>query len=63
MTKSVKTLVTIIGALSIISGVYLVTRGAEFSEYFSGIFLGITLIGSIFFFKEKPNATETKQGE
>jgi len=54
MTKSVKTLVTIIGMLSILSSVYLAYSGSNFSEYFSGIFIGITLIGSIFFYRGKP---------
>lgn len=56
MSKSVKVLIIIIGVLSIISGVYLAFSGAEFSKYFSGIFIGATLIGSAFFYKEKPNA-------
>ncbi len=52
MTKSVKTFIIILGVLSIISGAYLAFTGSDFSEYFSGIFIGITLIGSIFFYKE-----------
>lgn len=46
MTKTVKRLIITIGALSIISGIYLAVSGSEFSENFSGIFIGITLIGS-----------------
>jgi len=55
MTKSVKRLIITIGALSLISGIYLAVSGSDFSEYFSGIFIGVTLIGSVFFFKEKDN--------
>lgn len=49
MTKSVKYLILIMGTLSIVSGVYLALKGFEFSTYFSGIFIGVTLIGSTFF--------------
>jgi uncharacterized membrane protein len=55
MTKSVKTLIIAIGTLSIISGIYLVISGSDFSEYFSGIFIGVALIGSAFFYKDKDN--------
>ncbi|MEZ4776955.1 MAG: hypothetical protein R3D00_27520 [Bacteroidia bacterium] len=58
MTKSVKITVIIIGVLSIISGVYLAFSNSAFWEYFTGIFLGITLIGSILLFKEKPKSDE-----
>jgi hypothetical protein len=54
MTRSVRTLVSVIGALSIASGAYLAFSGSDLSEYFSGIFLGITLLGSTFFYKEEP---------
>lgn len=56
MSKSAKTLVITIGVLSTLSGVFLVTRGAEFSEYFSGIFLGIVLIGSAIMFRQSPDS-------
>ena len=56
MTKSVKRLIVAIGTLSIISGIYLAINGSDFSEYFSGIFIGVTLIGSVLFYKEKDNA-------
>jgi len=52
MTKTVKRLITIIGVLSLISGIYLALSGSDFSEYFSGIFIGIALIGTVFFYKE-----------
>jgi uncharacterized membrane protein HdeD (DUF308 family) len=51
--KSAKRLIIIIGILSLISGIYLAVNGSDFSEYFSGIFIGVILIGSIFFYKEK----------
>jgi hypothetical protein len=53
MTKSVKILVTTLGLLSILSGVYLAIQGHAFSEYFAGLFIGGTLIGSVYFYKEK----------
>lgn len=52
MTKTVKILIAVIGILSIISGAYLAYKGSEFFEYFSGIFLGIVLVGSVFLSKE-----------
>jgi uncharacterized membrane protein HdeD (DUF308 family) len=56
MSKSVKKLIIAIGTLSIISGIYLAISGSDFSEYFSGIFIGVALIGSALFYKEKDNA-------
>ena len=45
MKRSVYLLLMGIGILSIISGLYLLLTGAEFEQYFSGIFIGIALIG------------------
>ena len=45
MKRSVYLLLMGIGFLSIISGLYLVFTGAEFAQYFFGIFIGIVLIG------------------
>lgn len=47
MSKSIRNLIIVIGSLSILSGVYQIYRGSEFSAYFMGIFLGITLIGTV----------------
>ena len=47
MSKSVKTFLIVIGTLSILSGAYLAYSGSSFSEYFSGIFIGVVLIGSV----------------
>lgn len=58
MTKSVKTIILIIGALSLLSGIFLAFTGSDFIEYFSGIFLGIVLIGTVYFYKEKPDADQ-----
>ena len=60
MTKSVKTIVTIIGALSILSGAYLALTGSEFTEYFSGNFLGIVLIGTAFFYNDSSEANKSE---
>jgi len=56
MTKLIKRLIILIGTLSIISGIYLAVSGSDFLEYFSGIFIGILLIGSLFFSKEIDDA-------
>jgi hypothetical protein len=53
MTKSVKRLIVTIGILSLISGIYLAFTGSDFSEYFPGIFLGATLVGSVFIYEGK----------
>lgn len=53
MTKSLKVILTAVGALSILSGIFLAFIGADFSTYFSGIFLGVALVGSVFFYKEE----------
>jgi uncharacterized membrane protein len=55
MTRSVKTIIITIGALSVLSGIYLAFTGSEFAEYFSGIFLGVVLIGSALFYSENPD--------
>ena len=53
MTKSVKRLIVAIGCLSLISGVYSAYIGSDFSEYFTGIFIGVTLIGTALLSKEQ----------
>ena len=52
MTQSIKTFLIVIGTLSFISGVFLAFNGSDFSEYFSGIFIGIVLVGTVFFYNE-----------
>jgi len=52
MTQSIKTFLIVIGTLSFISGVFLAFSGSDFSEYFSGIFIGIVLVGTVFFYNE-----------
>lgn len=44
MTNTVKKLILILGILSLVSGIYLAYKGAEFLDFFSGIFIGIVLI-------------------
>ena len=56
MAKTGKRLIITIGALSIVYGIYLAVSGSDFSEYFSEIFIGVTLIGSALFYKEKDKA-------
>lgn len=53
MSKPIKIFIAIIGALAILSSAYRAWKGVEFSDYFLGLFIGITLIGSVFFFKGK----------
>lgn len=53
MNKSSFLIITIIGALSIISGIYLAIKGSDFSVYFSGIFIGVALIGVAYINKKK----------
>lgn len=54
MTKSIKTLILVIGILSILSGVFLALTGSDFLEYFLGIFAGVALlIGVVSFSKEE----------
>jgi hypothetical protein len=58
MTKSVKTILIVIGSLSILSSIYLALDGLAFSDYFYGLFIGITLIGSVLFVKEKEDTNK-----
>lgn len=57
MNRKAKTFIVSIGVLSTVSGVYLAISGAEFSAYFYGIFIGITLIGSAIVFREENDAS------
>lgn len=54
MTKmqSVNIIVTIIGSLSIISGIFFAIKGEAFQEAFYAIFLGITLIGTAYYYNK-----------
>ena len=53
MNRSARRLIVTIGALSAVAGIYSAANGAEFSEYMQGMFLGVTLIGSALYYKEK----------
>ena len=53
MTKSVKRLILIIGAISLISGIYLAITGSDFNEFFFGILIGVSLIGSAIYYKDE----------
>lgn len=55
MTKSVKIIVTVIGSLSILAGLYFAFTGSEFSSYFSSIFIGVVLVGTVYFYKKEHN--------
>ena len=57
--QNINILVMIIGAFSIIAGIYVATTGGEFQDYFFSIFIGFTLFGSGYFnnkaWKDKSN--------
>lgn len=42
-------LILVIGILSTISGIFLAFSGKEFSECFLGIFIGVTLVGTVIY--------------
>ncbi|MEQ9229207.1 MAG: hypothetical protein RIF46_00890 [Cyclobacteriaceae bacterium] len=58
MTKSLKLILIIIGALGLAAGIYSAVTGSAFMEYFWSIFLGITLIGSAFISKSESEEKE-----
>lgn len=47
--RPVNRLIIIIGALAILAGMYLALNGADWEDYFLGIFIGITLIGTAYY--------------
>jgi len=49
MKKSTRTLLHVIGAASLVAGIYLAVSGSDFIEYASGIFVGVVLIGSAYY--------------
>jgi len=49
MQKSTKNIVIIIGILGILSGVYSIYTGGEMFDILIGIFIGASLIGSVYF--------------
>jgi len=51
MQKSTRTLIIVIGALGILSGVYAFLSGGETFDIIFGIFIGASLIGSLYFNK------------
>ena len=55
MTKSVKTLLIV---LSILSGIYQLSKGATFIDYFSSIFIGVVLLGSVLIYKKAPTSSD-----
>ena len=53
MDSKVRLILNVIGALSIISGIYLFAIGSEFLDYFFAFLIGIVLLGSAFFNKRQ----------
>ncbi|HKK89061.1 MAG TPA: hypothetical protein VJ917_09440 [Saprospiraceae bacterium] len=53
MSKTVRITLMVISCLSILSGIFLAWRGSAFSTYFSGIFIGVVLLGSLYFGLDK----------
>ncbi|VXC08236.1 hypothetical protein [Maribacter litoralis] len=51
MNKSTKTVIVIIGILSILAGIYGFFTNAESTVTYSGIFIGVVLLGSLFISK------------
>jgi len=49
MKKSTKNLIIGIGVLSILSGIYSIINNGEMFDIFIGIFIGASLIGSVYF--------------
>ncbi|MDO6471316.1 hypothetical protein [Maribacter sp. 1_MG-2023] len=47
MNKSTRTVIIIIGTLSILAGIYGFITNADSTATYSGIFIGIALIGSV----------------
>jgi len=60
MTNNLKKFIVTIGVLSIMSSVYLAFVGSDFVEYFFGLFIGISLIGSVFFTDQKVKSDEVR---
>lgn len=53
MSKTGKIIIGIIGVLTLLSSLNTAREGGEFLDYFSGIFLGVSLMGAAFFLKEE----------
>ena len=51
MKKSTKNLIIGIGILSILSGIYSIFSNGERFEIISGLFIGTSLIGTVYFDK------------
>ena len=52
MNKKVKRLIIVIGILSLALGAYRAWNSSEFMDYFPGLFIGVTLIGTALLNKE-----------
>ncbi len=49
MSQTIRVALMLIASLSILSGIFLAVRGSDFSSYFSGIFIGVVILGSLYF--------------
>lgn len=58
MKKSTRIVIIVIGVLSILSGIYGFFSKAESFNIYWGIFIGIVLIGSLYFDKSNVDKTE-----
>lgn len=57
MKKSTQTVIIVIGILSILSGIYGFFSNAESYTIYWGIFMGIVLLGSLYFDKNDVHKT------
>ncbi len=60
MTRPVKVILLVIGALSILAGLYGAISNDDFSQAYYGIFIGVVIIGSVLFFKQKQEPGKNK---
>jgi uncharacterized membrane protein HdeD (DUF308 family) len=51
-------IVLVIGIIALVFGLYRLFKGDNFEEYFYGIFLGITLIGTAWYRTDKKTRTD-----
>ncbi len=52
MIKSVKIILIVIGAFGVLAGVFSLINGADLMESYSGIFMGVVLMGVFCFIRE-----------
>ncbi|MDF1697601.1 MAG: hypothetical protein P1U56_17280 [Saprospiraceae bacterium] len=61
--ETINKIVMVIGILGIISGIIMAVKGSTFQDYFYGLFIGFTLLGTAYYNNKKWKESNQEKAE